>query len=163
MPRQTKGLEDQVGAKGLLGQYGQDKTHDLRCRPWCHHRLWYISLYICSQYVGYNSIRCSTCQHGVHKKMWHWKATVWRPELCLSQISGPWAANWWTSSDWNQSGDATLEVVDNFFFLLDKFDLGGGWAVAYIARFRVTCGNFWQLKPILTSSHVFLWNPWQTV
>ena len=30
MPRQTKGLEDQVGAKGLLGQYGQLKAHDLK-------------------------------------------------------------------------------------------------------------------------------------
>ena len=114
---------------------------------------------VCRKGTGRNAIICSQCEFWVHgKKKCSGIAGRLKEDptyVCLrcrgdpdvEPIDGRPVTS--TTVD-----DCTLEVVNEFCYLGDMLDAGGGCTRAITARCCAAWGKFKKLRPILTSKHL---------
>ena len=109
---------------------------------------------VCLKGVGSNSILCPHCKLWVHKRCSKIKGnlTAVRDFKCPSCIQGLNR----TKDNTIQLGEDSLELVDEFCYLGDMLDSGGGAESATITRVKCGWKKFRDLQPLLTSHSISL-------
>ena len=109
---------------------------------------------VCKKGIGNNSVLCHGCKKWIHKRCSRVKGSLCNANqsfICRCwKVDRPITDGLNTDLHLDIGNGVSLEKVDKFCYLGDKFDVDGGYHSAVTARVRSAWKKFRQYLPILT-------------
>ncbi len=107
---------------------------------------------VCKAGVGSNSINCTACGKGVHKRCSGLTGTLNVVGFeCSRCVHGNTLKAAEVKKEIELDGDGNVECVEKFCYLGDMMGSGGGAEEASRARVRCAWAKFRELSPLLTA------------
>jgi len=147
---EKKGMKVNI-AKTKVMISGEEKTADVKCK--CRYPCG-----VCGKGVGINSLKCTKCEHWVHRTCSGVKGSLAKVSgsfLCR-KCNGIVKKNVDFGKEVDIGAGVTLEKVDQFCYLGDTFGVEGGAARAVDARIRSGWCRFNQLARFLMAKDISL-------